>query len=231
MTANLARILAVDDEPQIIRFLRPALSAAGYEVIIATTAAEALRSVVAEAPDVVLLDLGLPDRDGKEVIRQIRAWSRTPIIVLSARDREAEKIEALDAGADDYVNKPFVIGELLARLRVALRHAQDHTPVATEFTVGDTHIDVAKHSVAKAGQAVYLTPKEFDLLVFLARHVGRVVTHRQILGAVWGPAHVEDVQYLRVLIGQLRHKIETQPAEPALLVTEPGIGYRLVSNN
>ncbi|CAN5195814.1 response regulator transcription factor [soil metagenome] len=223
------RILVVDDEPQIHRFLKPGLTAGGYAVLSAGTAAEALRLAATGAPDLVLLDLGLPDRDGKEVIRQMRAFSQTPIIVISARDREAEKIEALDLGADDYVNKPFGIGELLARIRTALRR-RDHRPGETSvMTNGNLTLDISAHRATVRGDAVKLTPKEFALLAFLMRNDGKVLTHRQILSAVWGPAHVEDLQYLRVLIGQLRQKVESDPANPDLIQTEASIGYRLAA--
>ena len=221
------RVLVVDDEPQIHRFLTPALEATGYEVIVATTGAEAARAVAARAPDAVLLDLGLPDLDGKEVLRRIRAFSTVPVIILSARHREAEKIEALDLGADDYVNKPFGIGELLARLRVALRHRPEGERKAMRIEVGRLVIDVPAHRVLREGVEVRLTPKEFELLVVLARAAGKVLTHRHILAAVWGPAHVEDTQYLRVFVGQLRAKLEADPAEPQLIETEPGVGYRM----
>ncbi|WP_374329755.1 response regulator [Aestuariivirga sp.] len=221
------RILVVDDEPQIIRFLKPALGAAGYDVVTAANAAEAIRLSATQSPDAVLLDLGLPDKDGKDVIREVRAFSQVPIIVLSARDRETEKISALDLGADDYVNKPFGIGELLARIRAVTRSRNQGKPVETMFRAGGLTIDTERHHVELAGQPVRLTPKEFDLLLLLVRNAGRVLTHKQILNTVWGPAHAEDVQYLRVLVGQLRQKIEPSPAEPTLVLTEPGIGYRL----
>lgn len=221
------RILVVDDEPQIIRFLKPALGAAGYDVVTAANAAEAIRLSATQSPDAMLLDLGLPDKDGKEVIREVRAFSQVPIIVLSARDRETEKISALDLGADDYVNKPFGIGELLARIRAVSRSRNHGKPVETVFQAGGLTIDAERHHVDLAGQPVKLTPKEFDLLMLLVRNAGRVLTHKQILITVWGPAHAQDVQYLRVLVGQLRQKIETSPAEPTLVLTEPGIGYRL----
>ncbi|MEQ1578534.1 MAG: response regulator transcription factor [Hyphomicrobium sp.] len=224
------RILVVDDEPQILRFLKPSLSAAGYDVITEATGTGALKAAATYSPDVILLDLGLPDIDGKEVIRQLREWSKTPIIVVSARDREVEKIAALDLGADDYVNKPFGIGELLARLRTALRHAAQQTGEQTELISGNLSIDVIKHEVSLAGQALKLTPKEFELLAILVRNAGRVVTHRQILTAVWGPAHAEDFQYLRVFIGQLRQKLIGSKVTSDLIQTEPGIGYRLVSD-
>ncbi|HQZ11966.1 MAG TPA: response regulator transcription factor [Devosia sp.] len=220
------RILVVDDEPQIQRFLKPALTAAGYDPVSAMTGAEAERLAVTAAPDLIILDLGLPDRDGKEVIRALRSWSKLPIIVLSARDQEIEKIEALDLGADDYVEKPFGIGELLARVRTALRHREPETIATTRFEFDGVVIDMAKRLVTRDGQPVKLTPKEYDLLVHMARHAGRVLTHRQLLNAVWGPAHAEDVQYLRVFVGQLRAKIEGNAASPVLIRTEPGVGYR-----
>lgn len=225
MTAQ--RVLLVDDEPQIQRFLKPSLTAAGYDVIAAADGAEALKLAATRAPDVVLLDLGLPDMDGKEVIRQLRTWSKVPIVVLSARDRETEKIAALDLGADDYVNKPFGMGELMARLRTALRHAAQRTSEPTRVASGDLVIDIAGHAVSHAGKPIKLTPKEFELLAILVRNADRVLTHRQILTAVWGAAHAEDLQYLRVFIGQLRQKLKATPDAPDLIQTEAGIGYRL----
>jgi len=223
------RILVVDDEPQIQRFLRVALNAAGYEAIAAATGAEALKAVVGKAPDAVVLDLGLPDRDGKDVLADIRAVSRVPVIILSARDREAEKIAALDLGADDYVEKPFGIGELMARLRTALRHASSAPALApTVFRKDGLLVDQERRLVTRDGAPVKLTPKEYDLLTSLVRHAGRVVTHRQILKEVWGPAHTEDTQYLRVFIGQLRAKVERDPSAPTIIRTEPGVGYRMV---
>ncbi len=223
------RVLIVDDEPQIRRFLKPALAAAGYEVLTAETGEEALRLLASAAPDVVVLDLGLPDMDGKDVLREARAFSRAPIIILSARDREAEKIMALDAGANDYVEKPFGIGELMARLRVAMRHAAGGGDAAI-VRCGPVIIDLDKRLVTRNGEPVRLTPKEYDLLAILARQAGRVVTHRQILRTVWGPAHQEDTQYLRVFVGQLRGKIEEDLSAPKLIQTEPGIGYRLIAD-
>ena len=224
-----ARILVVDDEPQIHRFLKPSLTVSGFEVFTALTGKEALRLASIQAPAVILLDLGLPDMDGKEVIKEIRRRSSVPIIVLSARDREAEKIAALDLGADDYVNKPFAIGELLARLRSVLRRqASAPTIEPSVYGVGSVCVDTGTHQVTRGGEPVHLTPKEFDLLVLLARHAGRVLTHRHILTEVWGPAHSADYQYLRVFVGQLRQKLEDNPAEPSLILTEPGIGYRAV---
>jgi two-component system KDP operon response regulator KdpE len=220
------RILVVDDEPQIHRFLKPALSAAGYDPLQALTAAEAERMAATAAPDLMVLDLGLPDKDGKDVIRSVRAWSKLPIVVLSARDREAEKIEALDLGADDYVEKPFGIGELLARIRTALRHREPATLSRTRYEADGLAIDLAKRLVSRDDEPVHLTPKEYDLLAHMARHAGLVMTHRQLLSAIWGPAHVEDVQYLRVFVGQLRNKIERDAANPRFVRTEPGVGYR-----
>ena len=223
------RILVVDDEPQIQRFLRPALTAAGYDVVEAATGAAALKAAVTAAPDVVILDLGLPDMDGKEVVAQLRGWSTVPIIILSARDRESEKIAALDLGADDYVEKPFGIGELTARIRAALRHRLAAEAEADHVEIDGLVIDTLRRLVTRDGAPVKLTPKEYDLLVLLARHAGRVVTHRTLLTSIWGPAHGEDLHYLRVFIGQLRAKIERDPAQPAILRTEPGVGYRFMA--
>jgi two-component system, OmpR family, KDP operon response regulator KdpE len=220
------RVLVVDDEPQIQRFLTVALSAAGYEVQTAETGAQALRLAATGAPDLIVLDLGLPDRDGKEILRDIRQFSKTPVIVLSARDREADKIQALDLGADDYVEKPFGIGELTARLRAALRHAAHEAQPVHRIEIDGVAMDFDKRLVTRDGAPIKLTPKEYDLLAILFRNAGRVVTHRQILAAVWGPAHTEDTQYLRVFIGQLRAKIERDPTAPKIVKTEPGVGYR-----
>jgi two-component system KDP operon response regulator KdpE len=224
-----ARILVVDDEPQIQRFLKPALEAVDYGVLQAATAAEARHAIATQSPDVVVLDLGLPDGDGKDVIAAVRAFSQVPIIVLSARDRESEKIEALDLGADDYVEKPFGIGELLARIRTALRHIDGATALPEWFEFGTLTIDTPARRVTRGGEALHLTPKEYDLLLLLAQNAGRVMTHKQLLTRIWGPAHGEDVQYLRVLIGQLRAKIEAEPEAPRLIENEPGVGYRLNS--
>jgi two-component system, OmpR family, KDP operon response regulator KdpE len=225
------RVLVVDDEPAILRFLRPALVASNYEVEAASTAAEATKRIATDVPDIVVLDLGLPDGDGRDVIRQVRAWSDVPIVVLSARDRETDKIEALDLGADDFVNKPFGVGELMARMRTALRHRIQRHAETPVLKVGDIEIDSVRHRVMRGGVEVKLSPKEFDLLSFLARHAGMVVTHKQILAAVWGPAHTEDTQYLRVYIGHLRQKIESNPDDPQIVVTEPGIGYRIAEDH
>jgi two-component system KDP operon response regulator KdpE len=219
-------ILVVDDEPQIQLFVRHSLEASGYAVRQAATAHAALRAAEAEMPDLVILDLGLPDLDGKAVIGQIRQNSDVPIIVLSAHDQEDEKIAALDLGANDFVAKPFGIGELLARIRACLRARKQGSEPADRIVFGELSIDIPAHSVSLDGKAIRLTPKEFDLLVLLARYPGRVLTHRQILAKVWGPAHVEDLPYLRVFVGQLRQKIEANPAEPQLILTEPGVGYR-----
>ena len=224
------QVLVVDDEAAILRFLKPALEANGYEMATAGGVAEATKRIAAESPDIVLLDLGLPDGDGKDVIRRAREWSDVPIIVLSARERETEKIEALDLGADDYVNKPFNVGELLARMRTALRHRLQRKAEIPLLRVGKLEVDAVRHRATRAGVEIKLTPKEFELLSFLARHAGRVVTHKQILTAVWGPAHAEDTQYLRVYVGQLRQKVEEHVDDPRIILTEPGIGYRVAES-
>lgn len=220
------RILVIDDEPQIHRFLGPALDAAGYEHIRADTATDGLREIARKAPDAVVLDLGLPDLDGKEALAKARAFYEGPILILSARDRETEKIDALDLGADDYVEKPFGVGELLARLRVALRHRLRDQGAEPVVTAGDLTVDLVKRMVTKGAEVVRLSPREYDLLAQLVRGAGKVVTHKQLLTAVWGPAHEQDIQYLRVFVGQLRQKIEPDPSQPVLILTEPGVGYR-----
>lgn len=217
-------ILIVDDEPQIQRFLGHALTAAGYDTTLAANGHEALSRIAAHEPDLMILDLGLPDMNGKEVIERLRLRSDLPVIVLSAHDQEMEKIMALDLGADDFVAKPFGIGELLARLRVSLRSRR--TARADQIRQAGLQIDLGAHQVSRDGEPLRLTPKEFDLLVALASNAGRVMTHRKLLDQVWGPAHVDDVPYLRVFIGQLRQKLELDPARPALILTEPGVGYR-----
>ena len=229
MTAN-SRVLVVDDEAAILRFLKPALEANGYEIVSAGTVAEAAKRIASESPDIVLLDLGLPDGDGKEIIKRAREWSDVPIIVLSARERETEKIESLDLGADDYVNKPFNVGELLARMRAALRHRMQRKAEVPVLRVGNLEVDAVRHRVLRDGAELKLTPKEFELLSFLSKHAGRVLTHRQILTAVWGPAHTEDTQYLRVYVGQLRQKVEERADDPRIILTEPGIGYRIAES-
>lgn len=220
-------ILLVDDEPQIQRFLGHALTASGYAVCFAATATAALASVATNRPALVILDLGLPDLNGKTVIETLRKTSDIPIIVLSAHDQEMEKIMALDLGANDFIAKPFGIGELLARLRACLRQTRPEPPGDT-IRQGGLLIDLAAHSVTLHGQPIRLTPTEFDLLAMLARNPGRVLTHRQILSQIWGPAHVDDVPYLRVFIGQLRQKLEADPSEMRLILTEPGVGYRWI---
>jgi two-component system KDP operon response regulator KdpE len=230
MSAHRPRILVIDDEPQIHRFLSPALEAAGYEPDRADTALAGLSSIARRAPDAVVLDLGLPDLDGKEALVRARAFYDGPIIILSARDMETEKIAALDDGADDYVEKPFNVGELLARLRVAMRHHLADKGSPATIQAGDITIDLVKRLVTRAGAPVKLSPREYDLLARLAEGGGRVLTHRQLLTAVWGPANAEDVQYLRVFIGRLRQKLEADPAAPAVLTTESGVGYRFMAD-
>lgn len=225
------RVLLVDDEPQIVRALTPALQAAGYEVEVATTGEAALTQLAAEPCDAVILDLGLPDFDGKAVIARVREWSDAPIIVLSARDLESEKIAALDAGADDYVNKPVGVGELLARLRAALRGRDRRFASQARFRSCELAIDFALRRVWLEDQEVHLTPREYDLLRTLARHAGRVVTHRQLIAAVWGAGAQVDAQFVRVLVGQLRQKLEAEPSSPRLVRTEPGLGYRLAAED
>lgn len=222
------RILVVEDEAPIRKFLRITLESHGYRMLEAETAAGALRIASEEPPDAVILDLGLPDADGLDVIRRLREWSVVPIIVLSARGREADKITALDGGADDYLTKPFGAGELLARLRVALRHAA-RTSRADDpiFQVGGLKVDHTARRVFIDDVEVRLTPTEYRLLTTLVRHAGKVVTHRQLLKEVWGPGSVEENQYLRVYLGQLRRKIERETTRPRYLLTEPGVGYRL----
>jgi two-component system KDP operon response regulator KdpE len=229
MSALRHRILVIDDEPQIHRFLGPALDAAGYEPLRADSGQEGLRAIALWSPDAVVLDLGLPDMDGKQVLEKARAFYEGPILILSARDREVEKIEALDRGANDYVEKPFGVGELLARLRVALRHAGRPATRHEAIRAGDVEIDLEKRLVTRASERVSLSPKEYALLARLAASAGKVLTHKELLVAVWGAAHAEDSQYLRVFIGQLRQKLEADPSQPRLILTEPGIGYRLVS--
>ncbi|MEO7026112.1 MAG: response regulator [Caulobacteraceae bacterium] len=230
MSAHRPRILVIDDEPQIHRFLGPALESAGYEPIRADTAAQGLAAIASRAPEAVILDLGLPDMDGREALVRARAFYAGPILILSARDKETEKIEALDAGADDYVEKPFRIGEFLARLRVALRHRLDSKGAPAAVEAGELKIDLVMRLVTRAGKPVRLSPREYDLLARLVEGAGRVITHRQLLTAVWGPANVEDVQYLRVFIGHLRQKLEPDPSAPCHLVTESGVGYRFIAD-
>jgi two-component system KDP operon response regulator KdpE len=225
MTISAGTILVVDDEPQIHRFLTPALAASGFVTLRAERGDEALRLAASRAPDAILLDLGLPDMDGHEVLAKLREFTEVPIIILSARDREVDKIAALDAGADDYVEKPFGLGELLARIRTALRHRLRQDNAEKPLIVGGLTIDPVAHRVTLDGEILPLTKREHALLSLLARNRGRVLTHRQILTAIWGHAHTEDVAYLRVYIGQLRKKLGESFA--ALIITEPGVGYRL----
>jgi two-component system KDP operon response regulator KdpE len=230
MTAFKPRILVVDDDPQIHRFLGPALEAAGYEPSRADTAAAGLAALANRPPDAVILDLGLPDMDGKEALARARAFYEGPILILSARDREMEKIEALDLGAVDYVEKPFHVGELLARLRVAMRQRLNLQGTRPVVRAGDIEIDLVRRLVSRAGEPVRLSPREYDLLARLAEAGGRVVMHRQLLTAVWGPANANDVQYLRVFVGHLRQKLEPDPSQPRYLITESGVGYRFVAD-
>jgi two-component system KDP operon response regulator KdpE len=219
-------ILVIDDEPQIHRFLRPALEAVGYRVLRADDAAEGVRLAASRAPDAVLLDLGLPDADGKEALARLRAFSQVPVIILSARDRESEKVAALDGGADDYVEKPFGIGELLARIRTALRHRRSEAAAPAIVRLPGLRIDLERRQATQDGAdaPLGLSPREWALLSLLARNAGRVLTHAHLLTAIWGPAHTHDIQYLRVYVGQLRQKLG---AAAPLVMTEPGVGYRL----
>ena len=226
MSSLRPRILVIDDEPQIHRFLGPALEANGYEMLAAKTGAEGLAALAMRPPDAVVLDLGLPDLDGQAVLLEARKVYGGPILILSARDREAEKIQALDNTADDYVEKPFGVGELLARLRAALRNRVVQTGAAPVVRTGDVEIDVVKRLVTRKGDPVKLSPREYDLLAQLVLGAGKVMTHGQLLRAVWGEAHAEEVQYLRVFVGHLRQKLEADPSSPHLIVTEPGVGYR-----
>lgn len=221
------RILVIDDETPIRRFLHASLDDAEYELIEAEDGKSGIRAVANHNPDVVLLDLGLPDMDGIEVTRSLREWTEVPIVVLSARGRETDKVEALDAGADDYLTKPFGVSELNARIRVALRHAAKDTPKEPVFEIGDLRIDLAARQVFREGEEVHLTPNEYKLLAVLVRHAGRVMTHRQLLTEVWGPAYEGESHYVRVYMGQLRQKLERDPSDPEVLTTEPGVGYRL----
>ncbi|NGM49560.1 response regulator [Caulobacter sp. 602-2] len=230
MSALRPRILVIDDEPQIHRFLGPALDAAGYDPLRADGGQEGLRGIALWSPDAVVLDLGLPDMDGKEVLEKARAFYDGPILILSARDREIEKIEALDRGANDYVEKPFGVGELLARLRVALRQkAATQAPVGP-IRAGAVELDLEKRLVTRDGAVVKVSPREYEVLARLALGRGKVLTHKELLTSVWGPAHMHDTQYLRVFVGQLRQKLEADPAHPKILLTEPGVGYRFIGD-
>ena len=220
------RVLVVDDERPIRRFLQVSLSAHGCTVFEAATGQEALAAVATDRPDVVILDVGLPDIDGIEVTRQLREWTQIPIIILSVREHEADKIAALDAGADDYLTKPFGVGELLARLRVALRHATQPAGEST-FATGDLTVDLVRRVVTVGGHEIQLTPTEYDLLRVLVTNAGKVLTHRQLLRQVWGVGYEAETHLLRVNMSNLRRKIEPEPTRPAYVITEPGVGYRL----
>jgi len=218
-------VLVIDDEAPIRKFLRAGLEGQGYTVVESETAGDGITQAATRSPDLVLLDLGLPDADGTEVVSRIREWSTLPILVLSARGHENDKIRALDAGADDYVTKPFAMGELLARMRHAATAAG--AEASATLTVGELIVDLGRRRVTVAGEEVRLTPREYKLLATLARHPGRILTHAQLLREVWGPGYTSQHHYLRVYMGQLRHKLERDPAHPRLLLTEPGVGYRL----
>ncbi len=219
------RILVVDDEPQIHRFLAPALEAAGYEPIPALLGEDGLKLLATQPPDALILDLGLPDLDGKVVLERARAFYKGPVLILSAREREMEKITALDLGADDYVQKPFAIGELLARLRAAMRNKLRLEGAQASIMAHDIEIDLAHHTVKRAGVFVKLTPREYNVLAQLAKAAGRVVTHRQLLTSIWGSSHAEDVHYLRIVMQHLRQKLEADPTNPKLLLTAVSTGY------
>jgi two-component system KDP operon response regulator KdpE len=220
-------VLVIEDEPQMRRFLKASLEAHDYRLVEAVTAREGLAQAAGRNPDAILLDLGLPDLDGIELTRRLREWSRIPVIVISARGREQDKIAALDAGADDYLTKPFGLGELLARLRVALRRVAANGGAEPVLVIGDLKVDLGARLVYRGGQEVHLTPIEYKLLATLARHAGKVLTHRMLLKEVWGPNAVEHTHYVRVYMTQLRHKLEDDPSRPRYLLTESGVGYRL----
>jgi two-component system, OmpR family, KDP operon response regulator KdpE len=222
-------VLVVEDEAQMRKFIRASLTSHGYRMLEAECASAALTLLTSHNPELVLLDLGLPDGDGIDLTKQLREWSQVPVIVISARGREDDKVLALDAGADDYLTKPFGVNELLARMRVALRHAQrpDAAVAPKQLVFGDVKIDLVRREVTRAGEEVRLTPIEYRLLTLFAQHAGKVLTHRQILNEVWGPAYATQTHYVRVHLAELRKKIEADPSRPKLLVTEPGVGYRL----
>jgi len=225
----MTTILVVEDEPEIRRFLRSSLGAEGYRVVESENARRGAIDAGTHKPDLAIVDLALPDFDGKQLIREIRAWSPMPIVVLSARNEERSKIDALDAGADDYITKPFGVGELLARVRAALRHAV-RPPTGQPLALGETRVDLEKRRAWRDDAEIHLTPVEFRLLSSLAKHLGMVVTQRQLLTEVWGPSHAEDTHYLRVYMKQLRDKLEEDPVRPRYLVTETGVGYRLLAD-
>jgi len=228
---NSATIIVIEDEAQIRRFLRATLASEGYQVIEAETGKQGLTEAATRKPDLIILDLGLPDMDGVDVVKGVRAWSSVPIVILSARAQESDKISALDAGADDYLVKPFGVGELLARIRVALRHVSSAANGEEEgvFSVDELKVDIIHRKVTVNGAEVHLTPIEYRLLTVLVRHAGKVLTHRLLLKEVWGPNYVERAHYLRIYMGILRHKLEKDPARPRFLLTEVGVGYRLAA--
>jgi two-component system KDP operon response regulator KdpE len=226
-----ATILVVEDELEIRRFLHSALSDEGYKIVEAATVKRGAIDATTHKPDLIIVDLGLPDGDGLDLIHRIREWSPMPILVLSARAQERSKIEALDAGADDYITKPFAVGELLARVRVALRHAARGGSGETTIRIGDVLVDLEARKVLRGEQEIHLTPVEFRILACLAKHAGMVVTHRQLLTEVWGPTHASDTHYLRVYMKQIRNKLEADPVRPRYFTTETGIGYRLVATD
>jgi two-component system KDP operon response regulator KdpE len=229
MSADSGLILLIEDEPQMRRFLRITLQGHGYRLIESVIGAEGLQQAATRNPDIVLLDLGLPDMDGLEVTKRFREWSEVPIIVISAREQEEDKIKALDAGADDYLTKPFGAGELLARIRVALRHRVmlQSGQKDPEFTLGDLRVDMAKRLVFLKDKEIHLTPIEYRLLTVLIKNAGKVITHTHLLKEVWGPAYTGQTEYVRIYMAQLRRKLEEDPAQPKFLINEPGIGYRM----
>lgn len=229
MQPNGHHILIIEDEQPIRRFLRASLTSEGYRISEAASGQEGLQLASSLPPDLVILDLGLPDLDGQEVLRQLREWYTAPIIVLSARDQEPQKIMALDRGADDYVTKPFGMGELLARMRTAMRHAHRTGPESTSIEVGELRVDLAARLVYRCGEEVHLTPLEYKLLVTLLRHAGKVLTHRFLLREVWGPQDAQESHYLRVFVASLRRKLEDDPARPRYILTEQGVGYRMAA--
>lgn len=221
------KVVVIDDEPQIRKLLKVSLESYGYEIDEAENGQDGLMVAASAHPDVIIVDLGLPDMDGKEVVRKLREWSAVPIIVLTARDQEQEKIAALDQGADDYVTKPFSMGELMARMRVCLRRSYSADDMNPEMVCGGIRMNVLQHTVFVDGREVKLTPTEYDLLKVMMKYAGRVLTHKQLLKAVWGNEYDDDLHYIRIYMRQLRRKIETDPAQPKYLITEAGIGYRL----
>lgn len=225
------KILIIDDEPQIRKLLKVALEAYNYDLQDVATGKDGIMTAASMHPDIIIVDLGLPDMDGKEVVKRLREWSSVPIIVLTARDQEQEKIQVLDQGADDYITKPFSMGELMARIRVCLRRSYSEDDKKTEMVCGGVCMDLLKRIVTVDGKEVKLTPTEYDLLKIMMKHAGRVLTHKQLLKAVWGTEYDEDLHYIRIYMRQLRRKIEADPAQPRYLITESGIGYRFAAND